>query len=195
MRTILGGLIGGVILFVVGFIFWATPLSEIAHKRTGDNESAAVQLALARNLTQAGGTGTYIIPNSGTAQGTVLYGQGPVATVHFNTDGFPVDDMSMILVGFIFALVSGLIMAFGLSAVSDRGFPAMARLVILFSLAVTTWTILAQPVFNHFGWTYWVYSFIAETMALLLAGLAIARWLVPARSAASTRPEKSPDEI
>lgn len=181
MRTILGGLVGGLILFMVGFIFWATPLSEIAYKRADDSASAAVQLALAQNLTRSG-TGTYIIPNSGTAQGTVLYGQGPIATVHFNTGGFPVDDMGMILTGFIVALAAGLVLAFALASVGGgRSFAAMARLVVFFSIAITLWTILAQPVFNHFGWGYWVYSFIAETTALILAGLAIARWFLPRR--------------
>ena len=64
----------------------------------------------------------------------------------------------------------------------------MARLVILFSLGLTIWTILAQPVFNHFGWGYWVYLFVSETVALIAGGLIIARWFVPAARAADTAP-------
>ncbi|HYJ30329.1 MAG TPA: hypothetical protein VEW25_08320 [Allosphingosinicella sp.] len=179
-RTLLGGIVAGIILFVVGFIFWATPLAEFAYKTAGDQQGAAVQLALAQNLSPSG-TGAYIIPAHESAGGAVLYAQGPIATVHFNTSGYSPDDMSMILPGFIMALISGMLISLGLGAVcgGGRSFAAAAKLVICFSVGVTLWTILAQPIFNHFGWGYWIYSFIAETTGLVLAGLVVARWFVP----------------
>jgi hypothetical protein len=189
-RTIIGGLAAGVVLFVIGFIFWATPLAELAYNNAGEAQSAAVQTALAQNLTSTG-TGTYVIPNPTSASGTVLYGKGPIAQVQFNAAGFAVDDMSMLLPGFIFALISGLAIAFGLAAVGGggRSFASVARLVVLFSVGITTWTVLAQPVFNHFGWGYWIYSFIAETSALVAAGLVVARWfLAPAPVSAAAEP-------
>jgi len=120
----------------------------------------------------------------------VLYAQGPIAVVHFNTQGYSPSDMSMMLPGFIFAVLSGLLMAVGLAASAAASFAARARLVVCFSLAVTLWTILAQPVFNHFGWGYWIYSFIAESAGLILAGLVIARWFVA--SAETAAPETRP---
>ena len=190
IRTLIGGLVGGIILFVVGFIFWATPLGEFAYKTAPDQQGANVQLSMAQNLTPSG-TGAYVIPAHNSAAGAANYARGPIAIVHFNTSGYSPDDMSMILPGFIFALVSGLLMAFGLAAVGGggRSFGSTATLVVLFSVGVTIWTILAQPIFNHFGWGYWVYSFIAETTALILAGLVIARWfLPPARTVAEAPP-------
>ena len=179
VRSLIGGLVAGVAMFFIGFIFWGTPLSEVAFSKAGDMESAAVQTALTQNLTPLG-TGTYVIPTPSTAQGTELYGRGPIAMVHFNTAGFAAEDMSMMLPGFIFALVSGIFMALGIGAVGkENSFGEIARLVVLFSLGVTIWTILAQPVFNHFGWAYWVYLFISEAIALIVGGLIIARWFVP----------------
>ena len=35
-------------MFVIGFIFWATPLGEIPFSTVGDAQNAAVQTALAR---------------------------------------------------------------------------------------------------------------------------------------------------
>jgi hypothetical protein len=178
-RTLIGGLVAGIILFLVGYIFWATPLGQLAYKTAPDAQGAAVQLAMAQNLS-ATGTGAYIIPNMTTQQGASNYTNGPIATVHFNTGGYSPDDMSMILPGFVMALVSGLLIALGLAALGGtRSFGERARLVIFFSVGITIWTILAQPVFNHFGWGYWVYSFVAETTALILAGLVVARWFVP----------------
>lgn len=190
IRTVLGGLVGGVIMFLVGFIFWATPLGEIAYARAGEPQNAALQIALAQNLTPTG-TGAYMIPaHSNSTAGTVLYAQGPIAMIHYNTQGFPPEDMSMLLPGFIFAVVSGLLLAFGLSVTGAASFAGRARLVVGFALGVTTWTILAQPIFNHFGWGYWIYSFIAESTGLILAGLVIARWFVGAPAVvASTEPE------
>jgi hypothetical protein len=188
IRTVIGGIVGGIILFVVGFVFWATPVGEFAYETAGDQQGANVQLALAQNLPE---TGAYVIPYPMTAAGAVNYSQGPIAVVHFNTGRFAPDDMSMILPGFLFAIGSGLLMAFGLAAVGGggRSYAGTATLVVLFSTGITVWTILAQPVFNHFGWGYWVYAFIAETTGLILAGLVIARWfLPPSRTVATAEP-------
>ena len=189
MRSVIGGLVAGLVLFFIGFIFWGTPLAEMAFSKAGDTESAAVQQALAQNLTPLG-TGTYVIPTPSTPQGTEMYGRGPIAMVHFNTGGFAAEDISMMLPGLLFALASGLLLSFGIAAVGrENSFAQIARLVVLFSLGITVWTILAQPVFNNFGWGYWVYLFVSELVALMVAGLVIARWFVPREPAAEPAPE------
>lgn len=193
VRTLIGGLVGGIIIFVLGYIFWATPLGDMPYSKATDAQYAAVQTALAQNLTQSG-TGTYIVPGHQNAQGAVLYAQGPIATVHFNTRGFSPDDMSMILPGFIVALVTGLLMAFGLAAVGGggRSYGSVARLVVCFSLAFTVWEFLGSPIFNHYGWGYWIYVFFAESVSLIVAGLVIARWFLPHYHAASAEPAYAP---
>jgi hypothetical protein len=192
VRSFIGGLIAGVVMFVIGFIFWGTPLSGVAFSKASDADSAAVQTALAQGLTRTG-TGTYLIPTPSTPQGTVLYGRGPIATIHFNTAGFAANDLSMMLPGLIFALISGLLMSFGIAAVSrENSFAQIARLVILVSLGLTSWTILAQPVFNNFGWTYWIYFFVSEALAFIAAGLVIARWFVPKSVPAQAAPVEAP---
>ncbi|MDB5671830.1 MAG: hypothetical protein JWO25_2789 [Alphaproteobacteria bacterium] len=184
VRTVIGGLVGGLILFVMGYIFWATPLGDLAYTHAGDPQNAAIQQSLAANLTQSG-TGTYIVPAHQSAEGAVLYAKGPIATIFFNTAGFSPDDMSMILPGFIMALVAGMLFAFGLAAAgAGRTFAETARIVILVSLAYTFWEFLASPVFNHFGWGYWIYGFIAESIAWIVTGLSIAWFLPRARVAA-----------
>ena len=47
------------------------------------------------------------------------------------------------------------------------------------ALAFTTWEFLGSPIFNHHGWTYWIYTFVAESVVWIAAGLVIARWFVP----------------
>ena len=193
VRTFIGGIVGGLILFVCGYIFWATPLGEIPFSRAPDPQNAAVQLAMAQNLSPTG-TGAYVIPAHSTAAGAVLYGQGPIATVFFNTQGFSPDDMSMILPGLVMALIAGMLLAFGLAAVGGggRSFAGTARLVILISLGFTTWEYLASPIFHHAGWLYWVYAFVAQSLAWILAGLVVARWFLP--RAAAAVPAEAPAE-
>jgi hypothetical protein len=179
VRSVIGGLVAGIVLFFIGFVFWGTPLSGVAFNKANDADSATVQTALAQGLTRTG-TGTYLVPTPSTQAGTVAYGRGPIATIHFNTGGFAANDLSMMLPGRIFALVSGLLMSFGIAAVSrDNDLAQTARLVILFSLGLTIWTILAQPVFNNYGWVYWIYFFVSEAVAFIAAGLVVARWFVP----------------
>lgn len=182
IRTVIGGLVAGIVIFVIGFIFWATPLGELAFSKADEAQNAAVQASLAQNLTP-GGTGTYIIPAHNSAAGAVLYARGPIATVHFNTRGYSPDDMSMILPGFIVAVIAGLLIAFGLAAVGGRSFAELARLVVCFSLGFTVWEYLGSPIFNHHGWGFWIYTFVAESVSLILAGLVVARWFVPHRRA------------
>lgn len=190
IRTVIGGLVAGVIIFVMGFIFWATPLGALAFKTAGDPESAALQTALAQNLTRTG-TGTYEIPYAGTPQGQTLYGRGPIATIHFNTAGASKEDMGMLLPGFIVAIASGLLIAFGLSAVGGHSFGALARLVMCFSLGFTVWKYLGAPIFNHYGWGYWIYAFVAESIALIAAGLVVARWFVRHPEAPVAQPARA----
>jgi hypothetical protein len=200
-RTILGGLVGGIVLFVLGYVFWATPLGDIPYKHASIAQNAAIQTALATNLTPTGsdtgiGTGTYIVPDYHSAGGAVLYGKGPIATIDFNTAGFSHDDLSMLLPGFIVALASGLLFAFGLAAVGGggRSFAGMARLVVLASLGFTTWEFLGAPIFNHYGWGYWIYAFIAESVSLIAAGLVIARWFLPRTRSVAATPSEGPSE-
>jgi hypothetical protein len=194
VRSLIGGLVAGIVMFFIGFVFWGTPLSEVAFNKANDADSAVVQTALAQGLTRTG-TGTYLIPTPNTQAGTIAYGRGPIATIHFNAAGFAANDPAMMVPGIIFALVSGLLMSFGIAAVSrENNFGQIARLVILFSLGLTSWTILAQPVFNNYGWAYWIYFFASEAVAFIAAGLIIARWFVPkaAMVAAAEAPAETP---
>ncbi|HEX4738993.1 MAG TPA: hypothetical protein VH331_15685 [Allosphingosinicella sp.] len=192
-RTFVGGIVAGLIIFVLGYVFWATPLGDIPYKTAGDAQNAAVQAAMAQNLTPTG-TGAYIIPAHHGAEGAVLYAKGPIATVYFNTAGFSPDDMSMLLPGFIAAVVAGLLIAFGLAAVGGggRSFAGTARLVVLFSLGFTCWEFLGAPIFNHFGWGYWIYAFIAESVSWIVAGLVVARWFMPRGYVTAAAPAAEP---
>lgn len=173
VRTLIGGLLGGLAMFITGYIFWGTPLSALALSRVGDQASANLQAAMAQALTPTG-TGVYVIPDPATAQGTILYGRGPVAQVFYNEGGFPVMDSGALIGGLILSLVVGVLIALALRfALSD--FASRARITILFALAAVLWLHIGQAVFNHAPWGYILYLAFSDFIALAAAGLIAAK--------------------
>lgn len=172
-KTLLGGLIGGAAMYLVGFIFWGTPLGALAFHRTETSAGSNLQAAMAQALTPSG-TGVYVIPDPATAQGTILYGKGPVAMVFYNSSGFPVTDTGALAGGLILALVVGVLIALMLRFVSgDIG--GRARLTVLFALAAVLWLHVGQAVFNHAPWGYSLYLAFSDFVGLVAAGLVAAK--------------------
>lgn len=179
-RAMIGGLFGGLALYLVGFIFWGTPLANLAFSGLDDSRSAALQAALAQYLTESG-TGTYAVPWPGSGAGTILYGKGPIATIHFVAQGFPIMDTAALVWGLIFALITGLAIAAALYGIGHRvlAFADRARVAVLFAFAAAFYLHLGQPVFNHYGWGYFIYLFLSDFIGLSAAGIVVARWFLP----------------
>ena len=181
IRLVLGSILGGLAQFFIGFIFWGTPLSRIPFTVANDAQNAAVQTALAQNLT-ALGTGTYFVPWPDTPQGTILHGRGPVALIHFNTSGFPLMESGSLIGGLILSIVT--IFLIGLLLYIIRGrvqdFATRAQIVVLATVATVLYFTLGQPMFSYYlPWGYYVYSAIAELVGLIVGGLIVARWFLP----------------
>jgi hypothetical protein len=186
VRTIAGGILGGFALFVIRFLFWQTPLSALAFHRAGETPGANLQAALAQALTQTG-TGVYIVPDPATAQGTVLYGKGPIATIFYNNSGFPVTDPAALISGLILAVIVGIVIALALRfAATDFG--NRARIALLASLAAVLWLDIGQAVFNHAHWGFILYLAFSDFIALAATGLIAARLIerAPVNSADAT---------
>lgn len=179
-RAVLGGLLGGIAMWIVGFIFWGTPLKYLALTQTSDAASATIQATLAQQLA-ATGTGAYPVPWPDTPTGTQLYGQGPVAMVLFNNSGFAALDTSALISGLILGIVCSILLAFALARVTAGwSFGGRLTIVALFALAITSYAQLGQPIFNHAPWGYFIYLWISEIAGWLAAGAVIAS-LLPKR--------------
>ncbi|MBA15921.1 MAG: hypothetical protein CMN73_06160 [Sphingomonas sp.] len=178
-KLLVGGVVGGVAMWLVGFLFWGTPLSYLAYKIAPDADGLAVQDALALHLGPTG-TGAYPIPWPGTTAGTSAYGNGPTAMVLFNNSGFPVVDSSALIGGLVLAILCSLVIAFALrSFATGASFGTRMKLVALFAVAITVYVDLGQPVFNHAPWGYFTYLWISDLVSFLVAGAVIARWFMP----------------
>ena len=180
IRVLIGSVAGGIAMFVVGFLFWATPLNRIGMSAADEAQSATVQLALAQSLPK---TGYYIIPNPDTANGAVLYGKGPVAAVNFNTAGSSAADPRAMIGGLVQEIIVSLLIGLSLYAVAGRvtDFASRARLVVGFSAAATVMIVMSDPIWMNGDWRYALYGVVADLAMLCASGLVIARWFVPGR--------------
>ena len=176
-RLVLGSLVGGLAMWVVGFIFWGPLLGWIPFTVTPDANAAAVQAALKANLA-ATGSGTYAIPSTATTAGSVLHAQGPVAMVHFTNSGFPGMDTFALLWGLVLAICCAFVAGLALKPVAAAlGFGQRLQLVTLAAVAVAGYVELGQPIFNHAAWGYYLYAFVADVVTWIAAGAVLALFI------------------
>lgn len=187
IKLFIGSIAAAVAMFIAAFLYFAGPLSMVAYSTASESQSAAVQTALAANLPE---TGTYMVPNPATQSGTILYGKGPVATVHFNTAGFPVESTEALLWGFILYFVVALLIAAALSQFGSRvpDFRSRATVVVLFAIAMPALSILTDPIFLHQDWSYSIFGYVGSVLILGIGGLVIARWFMPSAPAQAKEP-------
>lgn len=179
IRIVIGSIVGGLAQFIVGFLFWGTPLSRLVFTVVPDAQNAALQAALAQNLV-ATGSGTYHVPWPETAQGLTLHGKGPVALIFYNPGGFPLMESSALIAGLVISVLSMLLLGLALRVARVDDFAARAKIVVLVALATAIYFILGQPVFNFYlPWGYWIYLAISLVAGFVAGGLVLARWFVP----------------
>jgi hypothetical protein len=186
VRLILGAALAAVAMLVAGFIFFATPLNGLGTRSLGDEQAGQMQASL-KTIIPA--TGTYAVPNDDTAAQTVMYGSGPVATVHFNASGYAAGDATMLIWGLALNFVAALLTGFGLLALGGRigDFPSRARLVILLAVGAALYIHLGRALYLHHDLANVLYTLVGDALALALGGLVVA-WFLPstARPAAIT---------
>ena len=192
VRVILGAAIASVAMLIVGFIFFATPLSRISMAQIDDAQAAAVQQTLAASLPR---TGTYAIPGQDTPAQTNMYSQGPIATVHYNTKGFAGEDPTMFVKGLVFNFIVALIIGMALLGI-DRGVPdfaSRARVAVIIAAAASAFNHLGEPIYWHHDWGHFMYLFVADTLALAAGGVVVA-WFLP-RARAAEAPADAPRDV
>ncbi len=191
-RAIIGAVAAAVAMFIIGFIFFASGLQNMVTGSLDDAPAAAVQQVLAANVPD---TGTYIVPApEASSNQTVMYGQGPVATIFYNTSGFPAMDSGALLGGFIQMLIVALLMAAALYLLSRHvaSFAERVKILVLAVLAATIFMRLGEPIWYHHGWAHAIYLFVADTVSLTVAGLIILK-LLPA--AVYRRADMPPSDV
>lgn len=180
-RTIVGALVAAIAMFFLGFVFYATPLKDLAYGRMDNKQATAVQKTLSDNFRK---TGTYLVPGVGTPEEAEMYAKGPIATVHYTAGGFPPVDPTALAGGFLLSFITALLICAALREADRRatGVSRHSKLVILFSVAASAFIHLSRPIFYHHDWAHYLYLATADGVILAIGGLIIARWFLPARA-------------
>ncbi|MDB5667066.1 MAG: hypothetical protein JWL74_16 [Alphaproteobacteria bacterium] len=192
VRVIIGAAAAAVAMLIVGFLLFATPLNGLGTGNVGNAEAAQLQSALALNLPR---TGTYAVPDPNTAEQTVMYGQGPVATIHYNTGSYAANDPAMIVWGAVLNFITALLIGLGLLGIDARvpDFASRARLIIPLAVAAAGFIRLSDPIRLHQDWGNALYGFFGNALALVVGGLIVA-WFIPHRPSAAA-PADAPTEV
>jgi hypothetical protein len=190
IRIFVGAAAAAVVMFVIGFIFFATPLARIAMGSIDDGQAAAVQQTLAASLPR---TGTYAVPGMDTAAQTNMYSQGPIATIHYNVGGFAAMDPATLIGGLVLNFVVALLIGAALIGIDRRvpDFGSRARVAVIIALAAAAFTHLGEPIWWHHGWAHFIYLFVANGTILAAAGITVA-WFLPGPRAES---EEAPSDV
>ena len=191
VRVILGSAVAAIAMFIIGFIFFATPLQRLSVASIDDTQAAAVQQALAVNLQR---TGTYQVPGTNTPAQTNMYSRGPIATVHYNTDGFAATDTASLATGLILNFIIAVLIGFGLLGMGER-VPELAsrgRVAVFFAVAAAAYIHLGEPIFLHHDWGHFIYLFVADAVTLAAAGFIVA-WFLPGPRAVA--PADAPADV
>jgi len=192
IRIIFGSAVAAVVMFIVGLVFFGPlGLSNLGTRNLDDSQAAAVQQVLAASLPR---TGTYFVPEAGaSAAQTVMYGRGPIATVHYNTDGFAATETTSIVGGLVFNFLVALLIGAALIGIDKRvpDFASRARVAVIIAVAGAAFTHLGEPIYYHHDWAHFIYLFIADAIALAGAGLTLA-WFLPVSRAG---PADAPTDV
>lgn len=169
-RLVLGALAAAVVMFAIGFGFYATPLSKIAVSFTSDASGAAIQQAL-RTLPA---DGFYAIPNPMTPVGAAAFPAGPTGFVHVNVGGRPLFDPLMLVKGFAHYLVVALLLTLGFRRIAHGSRSVAAVLV---AAVAVVYIHLAGPIWWGYNWTTALFFAVADFCAILAGGLVVARFM------------------
>ncbi|MBC7985104.1 MAG: hypothetical protein H7X93_00305 [Sphingomonadaceae bacterium] len=177
-RVIVGAAAGAVVMFILGFLFWGSPLGGLATGSLADAQAADVQAALAANISE---TGAYEVPVDGSQAQKAMYARGPIAFIQYTADGSGNPTPTDMIAGLIHMYISALLIGFALLQVSYhvREFSTRAAIVVFFATGAGVYMTLGAPIWAGHGWNYYIYSFVTDVIGLVAAGLIIARWFLP----------------
>ena len=175
MKTLIGVVLGAVVMFFWGFLFWqVSPLPKQIMK-TAPDETALAQ-ALVAELKDPG---VYVLPGMGQpeAEYTTRVKAGPLAWVIFRREGTEPVSGSTFLAGFVHMLVSCAIMAWLLGLAAPPTYGGRLTLAVVAGLAGSVFSNLGKPVWWIQPWDFHVLNFAYDVTSWALAALVLAHFV------------------
>jgi hypothetical protein len=178
LRLGLGALAAAFLMFMWGFVFWASGLIDPASHMSAEGETAIADAL----RTHTPNHGLYFVPDSknGTeAEAAARMAQGPFAMIYVKPSGATMGDPAVLGLGFghmfLTAILIGLILTWVLPATPS--WSARFKLVALIGATATIFGVLGHPIWWHHAWGTSLIFAVFDFVAYLLAG-AVMAWTV-----------------
>lgn len=166
-----------IVLFLWGFLFWATPLPYTQLPTSPDD--ATLTSALSTNLPQSG---TYLLPSPllDDDERMRLQAQGPTAMLFFRSEGTPSIGVTMAL-GFLHMWITALALAL-LTKLLLRSLPRFWKRVMtitLIGVIVVFWSRIGPVIWWHHPADFQLITSLYDLGSWFLAGLITSMFIKP----------------
>ncbi len=183
-KTLLAGILGGVIAFIWSAIVHMLPFTHHLGLSTMNEHEGAVMAALKSNLPEPG---LYFFPGMDMTRKmtqeqmdtwTAKYQAGPAGLLLYHPNGGQPMAPKLLVIEFLSTVVCGLIAAFILSATVGS---LMIRATMVMLIGLFGWLAISVSQWNWYGYPF---SFIAldaidQLIGWLLAGILMAKMIKP----------------
>ncbi|WP_374597536.1 hypothetical protein [Sphingosinicella sp.] len=176
-RLLVGSLVAAVAMFLIGFVFFGTPLFSNAYKTAPFETQVAVQEA----LKALPASGTYFIPMGEDEAAMAAHRAGPTAMLRVNLQGSEMMDPMVMVKGFVHMVVSAFLLGLLLLRVAPKiwNFGERMGIVVAASLAVVVFSRLGEPIWFGADWPFTLYVAVTDLISLVVAGFILAKWFLP----------------
>jgi hypothetical protein len=188
-----GALVGALVLFMSGFIWYGLlPFADASFAQL-PNEPAIVQTLQSSNLE----SGTYIYPKmirdggpTSMDEWMALHEKGPLFEVRYHKEGAAPGGFGMMGTGFVHFLIVALIAA-GMLRMALPVLPTYGKRVIFVMMLGIFAAVLVQPsgpIWFYYPWDRAISDIFYTAVSWLLAGLAMGGIIKPTHTAAPVQP-------
>jgi hypothetical protein len=175
-KLILGSLLAALAMFVLGAVFWMSPLPYGVFSQTADDQAAGQ--ALLQHFPESG---NYYVPGhyNDAAKLESLHSAGPVAFVALHREGGPAMDPKYLGLGFlqyfVVMLLAGSILRRVGSALPTYG--SRVWLVTLIGVIVGILGDLALPIWWRAPWPFFVVIAAYGVVSTMVGGLVLSKFV------------------
>lgn len=177
-KLAVASLLAAVAMFIWGFAFWATGLSDpFNHLSAG--ASRTVVGGLKASITESG---AYQLPDYYAVDEDEFvsrHKEGPIVTIFYQATGADPQSPVKLLQGFVHYLVTAVILAFVLKTAANglAGYGDRLKLMIVIGLAATIYGNLGKPIWFHHDWGYHLSVGLYDFVAYVVTGAVLAYFI------------------
>lgn len=177
-KLAIASLLAAVAMFIWGFVFWATGLSNPFNHLSAEASQAVVD-GLKASITESG---AYQLPDYYVVDQDEFvsrHKEGPIVTIFYQAAGADPQAPVKMLQGFLHYLVTAVVLAFVLKTVAPglAGYGDRLKLMVVIGLAATIYGNLGNPIWFHHDWGYHLSVALYDFVVYVIAGAVLAYFI------------------